>query len=202
MSTPSVPAGTAAQPVRPSVRRPRRGWSVVAASAVAGAVLLAGCSQQSGTAATADGRRITVDEVQQGTADLLPYYSGIDQRTVLVLLAGAPAVLSIAEEAGVGVSADDARASLEKTATANGAKKAPTFGHAAVEVMRFSLAQKALQGATNATELVAEENARLAKISLDVNPRYGKVDLATGTVTDITYPWLVAPSDASTAAAK
>lgn len=199
MSTPSVPAGTAVRPARSAARRP---WSVVAAVAVAAAMLLTGCARQSGTAATVDGHRITVDEVQQGTADLLPYYSTIDQRAVLILLVEAPTVLAVAEDAGVGVSADDARAELEKAATAAGAKKAPTFGHAAVEAMRFSLAQAAIQKATNASDLAGEVTTRLAAVSLDVNPRYGTIDLAAGTTTDISYPWLVTPSGTSPAAAK
>ena len=202
MSTPSASAGTAAFPPVPAgTARTRRALSS-AGLVVLAVALVAGCTGQPGAAAIVDGRRISVAEVQQGTRELAPYYSSVDQKSVLILLIGAPSIEAVAEEAGMGVSVQQAQDQLATTAKTAGTSPAPTFGTAAVEVIRFSLAQKALEAAPNAAVLVAKVNDRLTALRPDVNPRYGAVDLSKGAVTDIAYPWLVTPSDASTAASK
>jgi hypothetical protein len=206
VSTPSTPARAAALPVRPTVWRRRRSVGAAIGAVVLAVALLSGCTGKPGAAAMVDGRTISVADVQQGTSDLAPYFKSVDQKSVLMLLMGAPTVQAVAEQAGLGVSDQQALDLLVASAKSNGSTATPKVGRAAIEVIRFSLAQKALEAAPNAADLVKKVNDQLTALHVAVNPRYGKVDLSTGSFTDIVYPWLVpsasaaaAPTDTSTA---
>lgn len=199
MSAPSAPAGVVpVPPTRPAARRRRRTVTATAGVAVLVATLLAGCTGQPGAAAVVEGRAISVADVQQATAELQPYFQSVDQSTVLMLLIGAPTIESVAKDAGLAVSDQQAIDLLDKAATSAGATTPPTFGAPAIEVIRFSLAQKAIEGASNAATLVKEVNDKLTALHAEVSPRYGTIDLTTGTVTPISYDWIVKPAAAGT----
>ncbi len=199
MSAPSAPAGVVpVPPTRPAARRRRRTVTATAGVAVLVATLLAGCTGQPGAAAVVEGHAISVADVQQATAELQPYFQSVDQSTVLMLLIGAPTIESVAKDAGLAVSDQQAIDLLDKAAKSAGATTTPTFSAPAIEVIRFSLAQKAIEGASNAATLVKEVNDKLTALHAEVSPRYGTIDLTTGTVTPISYDWIVKPAAAAT----
>ncbi|HUX69356.1 MAG TPA: hypothetical protein VMV41_02480 [Cellulomonadaceae bacterium] len=192
MSAPSAPAGVVpVRPVRPAARRRRRTAAATAGIAVLVATLLAGCTGRPGAAAIVDGRAISVADVQQATTELQPYFQSVDQGTVLMLLIGAPTIESIASSAGLAVSDQQAIDLLDSAATSAGAKTPPTFGAPAIEVIKFSLAQKAIEGAANSAALVKQVNDQLLALHAEVSPRYGTVDLSQGSITPISYDWIV-----------
>ncbi len=199
MSAPSAPTGAApVASARPAARRRRRTGAATAGVAILVATLLAGCTGRPGAAAIVDGRAISVADVQQATTELQPYFQSVDQGTVLMLLIGAPTIESIAASAGLAVSDQQAVALLDSAATSAGAKTPPTFSTPAIEVIKFSLAQKAIEGAANSAALVKLVNDKLLALHADVSPRYGTLDLTQGTITPISYDWIVKPAAAPT----
>jgi hypothetical protein len=199
VSTPSASAGTPrVPPIHLTASRARRPLAVAGAVVLA-ATLLSACTGQPGAAAVVDGRRIDVSALQQGTKELAPYFSGIDQASVLLVLMEAPALDAVASDAGLGVSAQQASDALATTAKDAGTNPVPVFGEAAIVTQRFLMEKDALQKSPNATELVAKVGVRLKAAKAEVSPRYGALDMAQGTATAIAYPWLVASSDASAA---
>jgi len=186
-----------APPTRPAARR-RRTVTATAGVAILVATLLAGCTGRPGAAAVVDGRTISVADVQQATAELQPYFQSVDQGTILMLLIGAPTIESVAKDAGLAISDQQAVDLLDTAAKSAGVTTPPTFSAPAIEVIRFSLAQKAIEGATNASALVTEVNDKLTALHAQVNPRYGTLDLTKGTVTPIAYDWIVKPAAAPT----
>ena len=199
MPAPSAPTGAApVAPARPAARRRRRTGAATAGVAILVATLLAGCTGRPGAAAIVDGRAISVSDVQQATTQLAPYFQSVDQNTVLMLLIGAPTIESIASGAGLAVSDQQAIDVLNSAATSAGVKSPPTFGRAAIEVIKFSLAQKAIEGAANSAVLVKKVNDQLLALHPEVSPRYGTADLSQGTITPISYDWIVTPAAAPT----
>ncbi len=199
MSAPSAPAGAVpVPPVRPASRRRRRTVAATAGIAVLVATLLAGCTGRPGAAAIVDGRAISVADVQQATTELAPYFQSVDQNTVLMLLIGAPTIESIASGAGLAVSDQQAIDLLDSAATSAGVKTPPTFGAPAIAVIKFSLAQKAIEGAANSAALVKKVNDQLLALHPEVSPRYGTADLSQGKITPISYDWIVKPAAAPT----
>jgi len=163
---------------------------------VLAAVVLSGCSGRPGAAAVVDGEQISVAYLQATTADLAPYLKDGTQATVLTALLEAPSFDRAAAEAGVGVTRKQAADRLDqvaKQAAAAGSAPARTarFSPGAVEVVRFDLARQNLQGLPNAVEVTAQVAKTLGALDVEVNPRYGTVDLAAGTAKPPSYAWLV-----------
>ncbi|RYV49330.1 hypothetical protein [Pengzhenrongella frigida] len=158
---------------------------------------LSGCSGQPGAAAVVDGETISVAELQDATTDLTPYLENVTQSNVLMVLVAAPVFDRAASAAGVGVSTQEAEALLDQAAqAAEEAGTAPArttgFSAAAIEVARFTLLQQNIQGLPDGAEVTAQVSEELASLDAEINPRYGEADLATGSITPATYPWLVA----------
>lgn len=179
----------------------RRSASALLALGVLVVGVLSGCSGQPGAAAVVDGERITVAELQAATADLTPYLQDVTQSSVLMVLVAAPTFDRAATGEGVGVSMQQAEDLLDQAAKAAvEAGKTPArttgFSDAAVEVARFTLLQQNIQALPNGAEVIAKITDQLAALDTEVNPRYGVVDFATGSVTPSSYPWLVAPAAA------
>ena len=174
----------------------RRGASTLLAL---GALVLglSGCSGQPGAAAVVDGETVSVADLQAATSDLTPYLQNVTQSSVLMVLVAAPTFDRAASAAGVGVSTQEAKDLLDKAAksAADAGTQAPRttpFSDAAVEVARFTLLQQNIQGLPNGAEVTAQITKELGALDAQVNPRYGEVDLAAGTITPSAYPWIVA----------
>jgi hypothetical protein len=177
-----------------------RSWRRSAPALLALGALVAGslsaCSAQPGAAAVVDGETIPVADVQAAAADLSPYLENVSQSTVLTVLVVSPTFERAAAEAGLGVSSEQAENLLDQvTQEAAQAGRAPTrteeFSDAAVQVARFTLLQQGLQGLPDASEVMAGIAADMAELDVEVNPRYGELDLATGQITPSSYPWIV-----------
>lgn len=167
----------------------------VLAVTVTGAAALGGCTGQPGAAAVVDGERITVGALQDATAELAPYLQDASPSSVLLLLVAEPTFEQVAQENGIVVPDDQARAVLDGLA-AGGDGTAPAgdgdFSPASLEVARFTLLQQRLQEQENGADLLAEATERLADADVEINPRYGDVDFAAGTgITPVERPWLV-----------
>ena len=174
----------------------RRGASVLLALGVLAAGALSGCSGRPGAAAVVGGDQISVAYLQTTTADLAPYLKGATQASVLMALLQAPSFDRAATEQGVGVTHKQAVDRLDQVASqAAAAGSAPArtgrFSPGAVEVVRFALARQNLQGLPQAAEVTAQVAKKLGALEVEVNPRYGTVDLATGTTKPPSYAWLV-----------
>lgn len=163
--------------------------AVVAFVGVAG--LLGGCSVSPGDAAVVGDRHISQAYVEQATTQLAPLLSNPEPASVLSVLVVAPSFIDAAAEHGVGASSDEARTLLEESAASAGLDPVPAFGEAALEVALFSLALQNLQGLPDGDAVVAEVQAATAALDVDVNPRYGTLDTATGQISATTPDWIV-----------
>lgn len=175
----------------------RRRLPVLLAAASLAAATLGGCAGQPGAAAIVDGNEITVAELQSATADLTPYLQNVTQSSVLMVLVVAPTFERAAEDAGVGVSKQEASDLLEETAKSaadSGTVPARTtsFSDAAIEVVRFTIMQTNLSALPDGAAVTAQVTDELADLDAEVNPRYGTADFTTGSITPLAYPWLVA----------
>ncbi|NMR21337.1 hypothetical protein [Cellulomonas fimi] len=174
----------------------RRGAPALLALGALLVASLSACSPQPGAAAVVDGRAIPVAEVQAAAADLSPYLENVSQTTVLTVLVVAPTFERAAADAGLGVSSEQAKDLLDQvTQEAGQAGRAPVrteeFSEPAVQVARFTLLQQGLQGMPNAAEVMSGVVADMAELDVEVNPRYGELDLASGQITPSSYPWIV-----------
>lgn len=156
---------------------------------VLGAGATAACSAESGAAAVVDGRAIGVEEVQTASAELSPYVEGVTPSGVVLYLVAQPTVEAVAAENGVSVSTQEAERLLADLASGAGA--APDFGPASVEVARFSLLQRGIGELPDAQGVQSEILERLEALDVDVNPRYGELDLSQGGIVPVERPWLV-----------
>lgn len=165
-------------------------------AAVLVASSLASCAAQPGTAATVDGRRITQAELEETVADLRLILGDIATSSVLQALIQAPVAIEAASENGVGVSDDDGR-SLLATVSENAGVTAPEeWSDGALQIAKSDLSLEALSGLPDAQEVTAELNAAVAAQDIELNPRYGTVDVETGTVAPITWDWLAPDASA------
>jgi len=151
--------------------------SLLATSAAA--ALLAGCGVQPGAAATLDGRRISVAEVQSATTDAQRYVGSngrVAQQQVLYLLAADPYLQQIAAQFGAGASESDARGEYASKGVTN-----PSA--AALEVLRANIALVKLGdavGEQKTNDVIAQVTAKLQDAHFSVNPRYGTFDAKSG----------------------
>lgn len=176
-------------------------WRVPArvAAVVVTVLAVAGCSAQSGAAAVVEGRTIPIDEVHRATEELAPYLQDASPSSVLMLLVAEPVFDRVARENGVGVSEQEARDVLEQVAAgAEGEDAGPTpeFGPGAVTVARFTLLQQRLQERPDGAELLERVTTELEGLDVEVNPRFGRFDLAGGGITPVQHDWLVPAADA------
>ena len=160
---------------------------VVAAGVGAVLVVGSGCSVHPGTAAVVEGRTISQDYLDDTYAEVEAL--GLDKSTTLALIIAAPYFIEAAAENGVGVTAGEARSLLEEGFAAQGTE--PTFSDGTVEFVRLRMALQNLQALPNGDELIAEVDAEVLALEMDINPRYGAMDRATGQITRGEVPWIV-----------
>ena len=170
-----------------------RARKLVAGAALAVVVALAGCSVHPGTtAAVVDGREISPRDLEVAAEELTPIYGGgapIDERTMLTVLILAPFFTAAADEAGVGVDAEDARESLTELMAAAEAP-VPEWHEATIEAQRFVLAQQALGGVQDGGEFAVDALEAVRAADVDVNPRYGAWDDDAAAVGPAAPDWI------------
>lgn len=171
-------------------RRTARAMRAGTAAALA-VLLIAGCTGRPNTAAVVDGRRISESELDRTVRELGPMLSTSAPRDVLVALVVGPTFAQVAADHGVGVSDDDARALLDTVAESSGVTAPASYGDGSLLVARYSQAVTNIQSLEDATDVLADANARVQGLDLDLNPRYGSLDLATGATSDADMPWIV-----------
>jgi len=160
------------------------------------AVAVSGCSSQWGAAAVVGDRRITVNQVQEATADIqqvLGPDAQLTQSQVLYWLVLAPYVLDAAARHGIGVSVDDARREMQ-------AVKNPSA--AGLLAVRSAMAMGKLQGdleAPEAQKAYEEVRSEVDATKIRVNPRFGVFDPKQFIITPKQPDWLPAtPTPAPT----
>lgn len=161
-------------------------------AALTGAAVLAGCSAAPGVAARTDDRTISQARLEQTQRDLSTVVADPQAGPVLLMLVVAPIYIEAAAENGVGVSEDQARAVIEQNAVQAGLDPVPEFGEGAVEVVRFTMAAQAVQGLEDGgAEVFADIQQQVDDLDLDINPRYGELDLTQMSITRQPLPWIV-----------
>ena len=163
-------------------------WVAVAAVAL---VATAGCSVHPGAAAVVDGRTITQEYTQDASEDL-----GLDAGRTLSLLIAAPYYVEMAENSGVGVSADDARTAVHDGLLGEGTDPDVQLGDGAIEIVRLVLADQAVSPLPDGAQIRADTDARISGLDMDINPRYGEMDPASGLIGQVPRPWIVVVPEA------
>jgi len=163
-------------------------WAAVAAVAL---VATAGCSVHPGAAAVVDGRTITQEYTQDASEDL-----GLDAGRTLSLLIAAPYYVEMAENSGVGVSADDARTAVHDGLLGEGTDPDVQLGDGAIEIVRLVLADQAVSPLPDGAQIRADTDARISGLDMDINPRYGEMDPASGLIGQVPRPWIVVVPEA------
>ncbi len=177
---------------------------LAAAALVAAAVTSTACSAPPGAAAVVDGRRIDADAVSVATDQLRDLLQGptgatLPEPTVLQLLIDAPFFIDAAEEAGVGISAEEARSEMDANLRAREIEP-PDWSPESIDVARYVLVLSALGGLDDEGEARAGAEAAARAADVRVNPRYGERDATTGFIEDATPAWLVDGATAGAAA--
>ena len=158
-------------------------WAAVAAVAL---VATTGCSVHPGAAAVVDGRTITQEYTQEASEDL-----GLDAGRTLSLLIDAPYYVEMAENNGVGVSPDDVRTAVHDGLLGEGTDPNVQLGDGATEIVQLVLADKAVNALPDGARIRADTNARISGLDMDINPRYGERDPASGLIALPPLPWIV-----------
>jgi hypothetical protein len=175
----------------------------VAATALALSLALSGCeTREAGAAATVGDTRISVSEVQNAYADIVPLVGqdqAITQGDILNLLILRPYLLQAAASAGRGISLDDARQDIKAVGSSDTTKLSP----AGLRVWQANLANAALQRDQPQTQIRATYNRigqQLRSAGVHINPRYGAgIDYANFSITPEQANWLKTPDPAAVA---
>ena len=152
---------------------------------------LAGCAGQPGAAAVVDGQAIPASDVREVMTELGAYFQGATVPNVITVLAQEPTVVDVASEHGVGVSDADAAKLLDQAVAASGAQETPTFSDASMAIARYSVALTNIQGLGD-DAVTSELSDRLAKVHVEVNPRYGSNGEGSNVAAPKPFPWIVA----------
>jgi hypothetical protein len=161
------------------------------------AVTLTGCAGQPGAAAVVDDRVIAVEDVHTTVEQLSPFFEGATSQNVLAVLVQEPTIRAFAQEHGVAVSDQAARAQLTDAAARIDSPTTEEFGEPAVAVSRYLLVWEQLTALPDAQVLIPDLQLELGELDVEVSPRFGAVDEGNELVA-VDRPWLV-PSDDGTA---
>jgi hypothetical protein len=175
------------------VSQPLR-WGAVAVSVAA---LLSACGPvEAGSAAVVGDRRISAQELEQATAEINAFTGPdvpVSRQEILLDMILEPFIIDRIAKLGTSalVSDDDARRLLDK--------KVPHPSQAAVDVLRVngSYGQVKQLGGDAANSLMSNVLVDLKKANIQVNPRFGTLDLSQLTIVPATRNWLAAPSTTS-----
>ena len=145
----------------------------VVATVLALTGLLAGCSSRPGAAAIVDGRTIKTSDVVAVVDDLKPALGDVSATQVLNILIEEPMLVQLAADHGQGVSTADAKTTLNAFFTSAKLTPPTSYSPATLEVGLHQAANAKLAADTSDTTLAQDYTARLAKLSVTVNPRFG-----------------------------
>ena len=144
-----------------------------AAAALTLVGLLAGCSSRPGAAAIVDGREISASDVVTVVDELKPAIPSVTSSLVLNTLIQEPTLVQMAADNGVGVSADDAKSTLDSFFAAGNLTPPSSYSAATLEVGYHQAAATKLSAGTDATTLNQQFADRLGTLDVSVNPRFG-----------------------------
>lgn len=175
----------------------------LATTVLALSLALSGCqTREAGAAATVGDTRISVAEVQNAYADIVPLVGqdqAITQGDILNLLILRPYLLQAAASEGRGVSMDDARQDVK----AVGSSDTTNLSAAGLKVWQANLANAALQRDQPETTIRATYDRigqQLRKDRVKINPRYGAgIDYTNFSITPEKVNWLKVPGSAAAA---
>lgn len=168
-------------------------WPAVVV-ALAAVLVLGGCSASPGAAAVAGDRTISQDDLERTQRDLGTVIESPGASAVLMAMVVAPLFIEAAADNGVGVSEEDARTLITQSAVAAGIDPVPELGDGAVEVIRFTLAKQEIDGLPDAADVIAGVDQQIVDLHVEVNPRYGDLNLETQRIEPLALPWIVAPT--------
>ena len=86
---------------------------------------------------------------------------------------------------------EEARAAVEDMRTANGGDAKAPIRDGAIEIMRLVLASNALIDLPDGAQIQSDTNAHVLGLKMDINPRYGEMDLSSGLIARPPLPWIV-----------
>jgi hypothetical protein len=165
--------------------------AALTAAALSLPLALGACgTPEAGSAAVVGNRRISVYEVQRATADIQAYFPDqpVAQQQVLFFLISGPYIVDAAAQAGVGVSANDARTQLST--------KLPLPSDPGVEVFQANEAITNISNleATKQQAALASIKAAIVHDKVALNPRYGSFDTTQLKIVAAQQNWMVTPS--------
>lgn len=171
--------------------------ATIAATALAAALVLGGCTAQTGAAAVVDGDPISTATLDRTTRELNELFT-VDSRGVLTMLIISPAYLDAAAEHGVAKSRDEARSYLDEVQAADPASEVDVaaFSDATLDIVRFDMAVRELSQLPTAQEIGAQVQERIGGLDVDVNPRFGDFSAEASTISPASHEWLVQPATA------
>lgn len=167
-----------------------RKMAKAAAGVLLTAGLIAGCSSHAGVAATVNGEKITVEQVDEGMA-LGPFYSQPPApANVVASLIQARAVIDAAQAEGIGVSAAEAADFLDSIG-AQEIQVDGSYSDAVLELVRMNLISQDMQaGAPEGQNVIDAVNDYMLNADIEFNPRYGSWDVAAGGLNQNPPEWI------------
>lgn len=155
--------------------------------------MLAGCGPAPGAAATVDGEVISDSDAAIVAEELSPYLqSQLSLSQAVYALVTAPVYVEVASEAGLGVSEEQAEATLQQLAAQAGIED-PEFSAPTLLAARSVMSSSAMEGAENAADLFAEATTAVDELDVSLSPRYGTWGGEAG-IAAPTYDWLEQPA--------
>lgn len=155
------------------------------------ALTVGGCSVSPGAAAVVEGRPISQSELEETHADFRRLVPEADAGQVLVAMIVAPLFIDAAADNGVGVSAQQAAAFIQERAAATGGDPSAEYSDGVLEIIQFSLAAQNLQSLPEGGEILTDVATSVEEMDIDINPRYGELDTASGSIVPLARPWIV-----------
>ena len=170
--------------------------SIVAVALVA-ALALGGCSAQTGAAAVVDGEPIATATLDRTTRELGQFFA-VDARGLLPLFVLAPLYLEEAAAVGVATSRDEALGYLEQVNASRPDNQVDvsTFSDETLDLLRAVLVMDSLAAHEQGMEISQRVTEHVGRLDVEVNPRYGQFDPATGSIAAWTPEWIAQPGTA------
>lgn len=158
--------------------------AVVAGAVLSVAAVTAGCSTHPGAAAVVDGHEISEAELEGAVADFAEIVD-VTPAELLNTLVAMQATDEVAEEHGVAVSGSDALAVL----AAQGLDTSD-FTSGGTEVARYIVTRAEVLEHVDGAQISADMDAARVAADIEVNPRYGELDVTTGTIVEVVPAWI------------
>ena len=156
------------------------------------AASLSACAGRPGTAAVVEGTTISQSELETAQQEIVALIPGVSASAILGNLIGTPIFVQVAQDNGVGVSIDDAKALLAAKAAEVGLPTDHDYGTGAIDIARVSIAVDNLSQLADGEAILAEAQAAIGGQEITVNPRYGTFDPASAQLLTVSDPdWIV-----------